>query len=87
MRLGVLGKTFSSSINYIPTICLEKPGLSCRIFAVILMVVDGGFIVVDGGFIVVDGGFIVVPGGFIVVPGAYFVVRFGGRGLCWCVFF
>jgi len=87
MRLGVLGETFSSSINYIPTICLEKPGLSCRIFAVILMVVDGGFIVVDGGFIVVDGGFIVVPGGFIVVPGAYFVVRFGGRGLCWCVFF
>ena len=80
MRLGVLGETFSSSINYIPTICLEKPGLSCRIFAVILMVVDGGFIVVDGGFIVVDGG-------FIVVPGAYFVVRFGGRGLCWCVFF
>jgi len=87
MRLGVLGETFSSSINYIPTICLEKPGLSCRIFAVILMVVDGGFIVVDGGFIVVDGGFIVVDGGFIVVPGAYFVVRFGGRGLCWCVFF
>ena len=55
MRLGVLGETFSSSINYIPTICLEKPGLSCRIFAVILMVVDGGFIVVDGGLLVFSG--------------------------------